>query len=165
MHWGGAPWPGGVESAPLLPLTHRKGRSTQRRQYQAHGCQGWKRGTHFLSHSPLGTSRPQSIRGAGAQTAESSSGNIPPNYPIKSLLNFKCPFASNSSFTNASTVCETSLLIFEGFCLFAPWSVTPGPHRQAPQTPEPTGTTAGVLPACLPACPRPRTLEPAGSTR
>ena len=35
---GGAPWPGGVESAPLSPLTHRKGRSTQRRQYQAHGA-------------------------------------------------------------------------------------------------------------------------------
>ena len=39
-------------------------------------------GAHCLRHSPLGVSRPQSIRGAGAQTAASSGGNIPPIVPV-----------------------------------------------------------------------------------
>lgn len=97
---------GGVCS-PVPPHT-QEGEKHPEAAVSGSWCQGWKWGTHFLSHSPLGMSRPQSIRGAGAQTAESGNGNILPNYPVKSLMNFKCPFASNSSFTNAPTVCETS---------------------------------------------------------
>lgn len=151
---------GGVCSP--APTHTQEGKKHPEAGYQAHGCRGWQQGAHFLRHSPLGASRPQSIRGAGAQTAASGSGNIPPNYPGESFLTLSAHLpAIQVSRTLPLCAKPLSSCLKDSACsLLVLW---PQAHTgRLPRLQNPMGQLLRVLPACVSA-PGPEPLSLLGA--